>query len=273
MKNLIILATYWNESEWIDASLEQINQIDPVEVIICDGCFDTNLPNRSTDGTREKIEYFVKHRPNSRMISAVRTNRRRSLDNMVRELSREPLKNPMRLIMSLKFMLRMNLYRINQALTFAYMSKISNFWKPDTWVMTMDADQFYPDEMIDGFNIVNEPSEYGLLTGNEYTFPNSFQDFTKSYEKRVWNNFPHKIYSNTTIYPTRHLVRENKFSYNYYINCVPQLNLGYYCHYKFRKVKERSIQLGDRVLFDSNKYQDLEPFQASHPSSIIKHCL
>ena len=40
MKNLVVFATYWNEIEWIRPSLAQIDRIDPMEIIICDGCFD-----------------------------------------------------------------------------------------------------------------------------------------------------------------------------------------------------------------------------------------
>ena len=62
MSRLLLLATYWNEKDWIDLSLEQIDRIDPDEVIICDGCFDSRRENRSTDGTREKIADFVRRR-------------------------------------------------------------------------------------------------------------------------------------------------------------------------------------------------------------------
>ena len=49
MNNIILMATYWNEAEFVKASLEQIDKIDPIEVIICDGCFDPKQPLNSTD--------------------------------------------------------------------------------------------------------------------------------------------------------------------------------------------------------------------------------
>ncbi|MFC1797873.1 hypothetical protein ACFLY2_01640 [Patescibacteria group bacterium] len=70
--NIIIFATYWNEIDWIESSLEQIEKINPIEVIICDGCFDDTKENKSTDGTREIIEKWVSERDNARMISAIR---------------------------------------------------------------------------------------------------------------------------------------------------------------------------------------------------------
>lgn len=57
--NIVLFATYWNEIEWIRASLAQIDAINPTELIICDGCFDPLWPNYSTDGTREIIENML----------------------------------------------------------------------------------------------------------------------------------------------------------------------------------------------------------------------
>ena len=48
---------------------------------------------------------------------------------------------------SLVSQFKTNIYRINQALTFAHMSKLSKKWKKDRWVMTYDADQFYSEEL------------------------------------------------------------------------------------------------------------------------------
>lgn len=60
MKNITLLVTYWNEKEWVDVSLKQIKKINPKKIIICDGCFDSRKLNKSTDGTREIVQDFIR---------------------------------------------------------------------------------------------------------------------------------------------------------------------------------------------------------------------
>ena len=69
---LIVLATYWNESRFVRPSLAQIEALNPVEVIICDGAFNPKIPDHSTDGTREILENFIQTHKNARVGSAIR---------------------------------------------------------------------------------------------------------------------------------------------------------------------------------------------------------
>lgn len=276
MNNIILLATYWNEIEWIDRSLEQIRRIDPIEIIICDGNFDPRIPNYSTDGTREKIEQFVQEESHrARMISAIRR------PSMLRGVSQfmacgcpnnSLAFSVSRMKSSLKTQLLINEYRVNQALTFAHMTKISNEWKLDRWVMSYDADQFYTDELISFFEITNEQSDYCLITADEYTFPFSFENYTTKYELRKWNNMPHKIRANMAVYPTRHFVLENRFSgHENYQDLARSIHGGVYHHYKFRADLgriEAGYSLGDRQAPDPRRYQDLQNYAGAFPASI-----
>lgn len=284
--NIILFATYWNEIDWIKASLKQIDIINPIEIIICDGCFDSKYPNRSTDGTRKIIKSFVNKRENARLISAVRVDRFTGVIKMLRghKKSRFISKfSPARWKAVYKSM-KDNIYRVNQALTFQYMISISKLWKPGRWFMVYDCDQFYLDEMIEKFKICNKKTKYGLLTSYELTFFQNFQYYTADYEKRNFNNMPHKIYKDTSIWPTRDLVIENfsfagirprKFFENeLYINKVESKDIGFYFHYKMKSSArfEQGYKLGDRVKPDISKYK-LKEFKGTHPRIIREYFL
>ncbi|MBV1870853.1 MAG: hypothetical protein KUG76_08080 [Gammaproteobacteria bacterium] len=273
MTDIILLATYWNEIEWVEASLQQIMEIDPIEIIICDGNFDSRYDNRSTDGTREIISEFVKkNRLRARMISAVRVNPWSAGASFYFGAG---IKNrvipPSRLNFSLRAQFLLDNYRVNQALTFAKMINLSKEWQVGRWVMSYDADQFYTDELISFFDITNQVTEYDLITADEWTFPNGFDKYTTGYEKRKWNNMPHKIKSNLAVYPTRHFVVESCFGTKTYQDDFSSIYGGVYHHYKFRKNSQRledGYSLGDRKPPDLSRYDGLVDFRAVYPKVI-----
>ena len=286
MNNLIILATYWNESYWIKSSLEQIKKISPVEVIICDGCFDPNIPNYSTDGTRLVIEEFVNENKNARMISALRPNYFLGLLMLLRGHKHLPLWTILR-FSRWKFFIKsifMSSYRRNQAITFNHMISVSKKWHTKRWFMNYDADQFYSDEMIKKIKeIVNqEENRHGLIRGKEITFFNDFNQFTDLYEKRTYNNMPHKIYEDTIIQPTRGIMREalsskrklfkNFWSKHLYIYNVPSVNIGYYFHYKINSSKryKAGYRLGDRKEPEV-EWKKMKNFKGVHPDIVKKN--
>lgn len=284
MNNLIVFATYWNEIGWVEASLRQIECIDPVEVIICDGCFDPRREVPSTDGTREVIEAFVARRDNARMISPVRLSPAATLWHAIRGHEKSPRTNIFKgARWKGVFATLANVaYRRNQAATFNRMIGLSKFWEPGCWFMAYDSDQFYPDDMIDRFaEIVNGDNDYGLLTANEMTFFEDFEHYTDSYEQRSYNNMPHRIYRNTTIIPTRGIILEEWpirslsprgiISRELYVNRVPAKDVGTYFHYKIttRERFEQGYQVGDRRRPDVSRYV-MKPFTGRHPSVITE---
>ena len=129
--NIILLATYWDEIDWIKPSLEQIDKINPIEVIICDGCFDPKIKNpHSTDGTREIIAEWVAKHDNARLISPIRTNKTRAFLRLFSLHNKLSFKNylfPSRLFSAIGGLRKSN-YRINQALTFNMMISLSKHW-------------------------------------------------------------------------------------------------------------------------------------------------
>ncbi|MGB0371004.1 MAG: hypothetical protein ACPGN3_06600 [Opitutales bacterium] len=273
MRNLILFATYWNERQWIEASLEQIEAIDPIEVIICDGCFDDRKENRSTDGTREIIQDWVERRgPSARMTSATRLTRSQAPGALLSSISRKGFTAyPSRIAKGLRQGLSKSLYRINQAVTFGKMIQMSDKWENGRWFMTYDADQFYSDTCIETFDHCQSNTDAGLITAKEYTFEQDFSTCVTGFEKRDWNNMPHKIYPNTAIYPTRHLMLESAASLKLYRRKVTTIDGGYYCHYKFRvdQAREKAgYSLGDRRPPKAEKFKDPIAFDMEHPQTI-----
>lgn len=283
---IILLATYWNERQWIEPSLQQIRRIDPLEVIICDGCFDPNRQNRSTDGTRQKITDFVSERDNARMISALRPWRPRGVLSIVRGHTHSSLRNLFtvsRLNTAYKSA-RTAAYRLNQALTFKKMISQSKMWKPGRWFMTYDADQFYSDEIIDKFSLTNEETDFGILTAEERTFFTSFDRYTTGYEQRTYNNMPHKIYPDTMIQPTRDIVLEgstrtdrsldSRWYKQRYIHHIDTNIIGTYNHYKIESLNpdrfKEGYELGDRERPNREQYK-MQDYSEDHPEVIREH--
>jgi len=273
--NIILFATYWNEIDWIKLSLRQIEKINPKEVIICDGCFDEKYPPYSTDGTREIIKSWIRKRTCAkRLISPVRKGKFRAILSLFKAHSKLPKKHflfPSRYL-STMLKAKKSSYRINQALTFNKMISMSKEWRVGGWFMNYDCDQFYSDSMIKKIkNLTSKKNSYGLLTGEEKTFFNSFKTYTTQYEKRNFNNMPHKIYPNTWIAVTRVIVRESFFVYRKYIDCVKSKNLGTYYHYKFKFSNNRlneGYNLGDRIKPDISAYAHKKFNIKNHPSLI-----
>lgn len=279
---LIVFATYWNEIDWVRSSLEQIDKIYPCEIIISDGCFDSRYPAHSTDGTREIIEKFVHARPHAFMIAPVRTNR---LGVFVQLLRGHGKGSPWRVftparLKSLLTVFLFGQYRLNQALTFQRMIRLSRAWAPGWWFMTYDADQYYSDEMIEAFRNIEQFEPAALVCGHEMTFFANFDYFTDLYELRHFNNMPHKILPGTNIMPTRDIViesfsaaslrRTNFMKSDRYTSKVKSVSIGNYHHYKFRRRIDRTAQgymVGDRKRPDVNQYS-MKPFTGRHPEIV-----
>jgi hypothetical protein len=282
--NLIVFATYWNEIDWIEASLEQIEKLNPKEIIICDGCFDPSKQNCSTDGTREIILAWVSKRENARMISALRVSKLEALFKILvgHKKSKWYFALSLSRIKSLYLTMVSNIYRSNQALTFQKMISISKCWKPGVWTTNIDADQFFSDSMFEDISsYVNVKSNFALLTGKENTFFSNFNTYCEDYEEREYNNMPHKIFQNTNFIPTRGTIVEgwnfksfnlkNFFKSDFYINKFESKYIGRYNHYKFKFSNNRLLEgysLGDRKSPNLKKYS-FNPYLKKH-SSIIK---
>lgn len=275
--NLIVLATYWNEAQWINASLDQIARLSPDVVVICDGCFDGSQPNHSVDGTAEDISGYVTKLKGMGveviLVSALRLNLIQQLFALFRLGRGVNFRNfPCRIYWALKYWARTSSYRINQSATFDRMLKLAKGYERGGWFMTLDADQFYPDEVIDRMVSItsNESAAESLIQADELTFPYDFMTFTRRYEKRTWNNMPHKIYPSTVIYPTRDIWLDG-FLFRRHYSSLPSVKVGEYHHYKFRYSAEReklTYAVGDRKPPQESRYSGLEAFAGKHPKSV-----
>jgi hypothetical protein len=159
------------------------------------------------------------------------------------------------------------------------MISLSKEWKSGVWTSNIDCDQFYSDDMTKKIlkEVNKHDSQFGLLSGSENSFFDNFNNFTNEYEKRTYNNMPHKIYKNTNFMPTRATVIEsfdlkfkNFFKSDFYINKVENLNVGEYNHYKFKFNKTRfkdGYNLGDRRAPDLREYS-FNQYLDKHPKIV-----
>ena len=273
--NLVVFAVYWNEIEWLEASLRQIEAINPKGIVICDGCFDSRKPLNSTDGTLEKLQEFARKRNNVVLLSAQRKTKLNGMLRFLMGYSGYQKQNRFcyARILGLIRLLFLNNYRVNQALTFNYMMAMADFLRLGDWFMSIDADQYYSDSMIARFRKIHDFSDYGLLSGVELTFFDSFEKYTIDYEKRTFSNMPHKLYQDTYCYPTRQFLRERTagsgegmLSKFLYINTVAVCEVGEYFHYKFRDVHRlrAAYEVGDRKQPKTELYE-LKYFKGTHP--------
>lgn len=271
MKKIVVLATYWNEKEWVEKSLSQIDSINPDLAIVCDGCFDDRVVNHSTDGTGETIDNYC-NSANKVKFKAIRSSRIISTFKLLQYAFKRNFSFAY-IYWVIKHFCVTNKYRLNQAVTFNEMLDVAIArFGDDFWFMTYDADQFYDDEYVSKFKelIANSNPNINLLTATEFTFNHNQFHYTDSYEKRNWNNMPHKYYPNTFILPTRDIKLSTLFSVSKYIDTNKSLDLGHYFHYKFRLDQERSLasyQVGDRVAPDNSRLNDSLKFKGDHPNA------
>jgi hypothetical protein len=273
MTKLVILSTYWNEKEWISKSLKQIDLISPDLAIVCDGCFDERLDNFSTDGTREVIKKYCEINHKYHSFSAYRGGRFISVFKLLQFGLKQKFSFSY-IYWILKHAVKTDKYRLNQAVTFNQMLQLAvKIYGEDIWFMTYDADQFYDDSYVNKLkDIINSSSNFcSLLTAKELTFNNDKEHYTDKYEKRVWNNLPHKYYTNTVILPTRDIKISELFKLTPYIELGGNIDLGIYFHYKYREDKvrhEMTYSLGDRKPPSHDRINDEVFFDGKHPKVI-----
>lgn len=274
MNRLFLLATFWNEIEWIDISLKQIELINPYRILICDGCYDDSRPIHSTDGTYEIIKSFIEKHTNAELILPTRWSKfRHLLDEATSKRNRQLIK-PVRRLKRMKQIGKMNKYRLNQASTFNRMLFGCGIEEGD-WFMTYDCDQFYSDDAIRYMSDLNSCNEFDLLVGKELTFFESFDRCSYTYEKRDYNNMPHKYYEDVFFVPTRNPVRFIDGDYSVYSDVTNRkLDTGIIYHYKIKKNgrMEQGYTLGDRK---SPNMDDIciVNFAGQHPDIIRKTLL
>ncbi|EGR1364243.1 hypothetical protein D9A24_24790, partial [Vibrio parahaemolyticus] len=270
MKNITLLVTYWNEKEWVDVSLKQIKKINPKKIIICDGCFDSRKLNKSTDGTREIVQDFIRqYEGEAFFFEAIRVNKWKSIKKLADAMCIDGQKTSLGdYYWAIRHTLRTNPYRINQAITFSMMLKKARVSVGD-WFMTIDADQFYSDSMIESLEELSScQSDYQQICADEYTFFENFEYYSDTYEKRKWNNMPYQMVKGARLLPTRDFkIKTSIFKVEDYHSVVKSKAVGNYFHYKFRKDIERissGYELGDRKAPEKERAMSTKFFTEKH---------
>jgi glutaredoxin len=90
MGKLIIFAPVWNDMDWIDAMIKQIEYWSPNQLYFCEGCWDPKFSARSNDGTREYVDTYIKDKLNTYVV-----------DNLRKDSYRENQANTIKMVMRL----------------------------------------------------------------------------------------------------------------------------------------------------------------------------
>jgi len=242
VSRLIISARYWNDIEWVRASLQHIEYWQADEVYLSEGNWDPAWNARSNDGTREILEKFASSRENVSVIDNVRKDKN---------------------------------YRVNQADTSNLAMKLAGA-KPGDWMLIIDADHFYLKKDITYIKelIRKEGNSFDYITHYTYNFLYTLKEYNIYYDK-VGTKLPYRLLKGCMWKSTNHLCIGDKLYHN-----VPRLR-GYFAkvtamHYEglhsSKRLKDR-YAIGDRKTFEEYKdgirLKDLKYYEGSHPEFVI----
>lgn len=166
---LVIFFPCWNDMDWMEAAIEQLEYWAPDKLYFCEGAWDTRFPAQSTDGTREFVEKYVKEHKNCWIIDNVRDGE----------------------------------YRQNQASTCSMVMRCAQV-KPGDWVMYQACDFYLYKSDIDLYKqyIAEDAFDYP-----RFEIRNFWQCTTLYYPK--WTNqalnLPWKFVKDAFWIPTCHL--------------------------------------------------------------------
>jgi len=162
----IIFYPCWNDIDWIEASLSQIEYWVPDELYLCEGCWDNKYPARSTDGTREFIEEYQKNHDNVWIVDNIRDGK----------------------------------YRDNQVSTCKLILTLSEA-KPNDWIMYNASDVFYFKYTIDMYKNLMENSSMDYPIFEIWNFWDSITKYYPHKTKQAMN-LPHRVLKGTAFRDT-----------------------------------------------------------------------
>lgn len=222
---LIISARFWNDIEWLQASLDHIDAWDAEHVIISEGNWDQEWPARSTDGTRELIEAYAAARKNVTVIDNIREDKN---------------------------------YRVNQANTSNLAMKIAAAKPNQDWMLIIDVDHFYFSEAIQNVKRVMEENEndFDYFSHNTFCFFYDLQHCEIRKDSKG-TKLPYKLLPGCIWRPTNHLTVDGKMYHQIREareRFMPTIDA---MHYEGLREKHRladKYSIGNRKSFDV--YQD-----------------
>jgi len=239
MSRLIISARYWNNTDWVGASLKHVDAWEADEVWVSEGNWDRKMSSKSTDDTREIIEDFALSRNNFNVFDNPRSH-----DD----------------------------YRYNQALTSNMVMKYARVEVGD-WMLIIDSDHFY--SLKDIKYIKEEIRYYGNYFDyyilDTYCFFNGIDKYGIHHDT-MGTKLPYKIVAGARWIATNHLSVNNKM----YVN-IPSLRdnrtpvNGY--HYEGilseNRFKEK-YSIGDRKTPEKcGRLENLSEYYGAHPELAV----
>lgn len=237
---LVIMATFWNDMDWLQASLNYLERWCADKIYLCEGCFDKNYPARSTDGTREFIEKYQKTHKNVWIVDNARTAN----------------------------------YRQNQANTGKLVTRLSEM-KHGDWIMRVDCDFFIYQSDIDLYKQYIEENVFDYPRFEE----RNFWDSSKLYHSRWSNqnlNLPWRFVEGAYWIPTFHLCLKGKQYHESPHVRQKTLKISGY-HYEGFRSKERlkdKYAVGDRqsptVWNNGIKLKKRLDYNGYHPEFVRK---
>jgi hypothetical protein len=235
MSRLIISARYWNNEDWIEASLKHVEAWEADEVYISEGNWDKNFEAKSKDRTRKIIEDFSSYRSNYNVFDNPRV-----FDN----------------------------YRQNQALT-SNSVMVSAKVEVGDWMLIIDADHFYSKEDIIFIKKLMQENYdfFDYFTHETFCFLRSIDEYTIYFDD-LGTKLPYRIISKYCQWiPTNHLSYEGKMykdlkearEFRVKVNGL---------HYEAQMSKERFQQkysIGNRKTPEaSGRFKNFLNYAASH---------
>jgi len=240
MSRLIISARYWQNEDWVGASLKHIECWDADEVWISEGNWDRRLLQKSSDNTREIIEDFSVGRDNYHVFDNCRV-----YDN----------------------------YRENQALTSNMVMEKSNAQVGD-WMLIIDADGMYLKEDIKFIKELmrNNYDFFDYFTLETYCFLRDINEYV-IYEDEIGTKLPYKIISKYCNWiATNHLsyngrmYRDLKEAREFRVKIIGLHYEGILSEKRFKQ----KYAIGDRKTpKDSGRFKDFKKFKGRHSEFAI----
>jgi hypothetical protein len=174
MSRFVIMSMFWNDMDWIEASLEHVEYWKPDMHFICEGAWDRKFPARSTDGTREYIEEYQKKHDNVYIVDNIRDGK----------------------------------YRENQANTCNLVLRTADL-KPNDWLMYNACDLYYFKVAIDMYKKMMETIDFDYPIFNLWNFWDSIELYYLHRTKQAMN-LPHRIVKGARFFGTCDLSVDGK---------------------------------------------------------------
>lgn len=236
--NLIIFATYWNDMDWLKASLEYIDYWKPDKLYLCEGCFDKKYPARSTDGTYEYLKEWRKNRDNVWIVE-----------------------NP-----------QLKDYFSNQVSVCNLILQLSKIEAGD-WILRIDCDHFMFKNHVDQYKKLMETTNFDYPIHDVWNF---WDDIKRYYSKCNDNGLylPYKYTKGAAIIPVCHLAMGGKLYKDSGLKAL-KVKLPGFHYYGLRNKKrmEDKYNVGTRQSPKDWKggiqLKNRQPYDGPHPEFAI----